>query len=358
MASRLPEFGRVGPRRSRPFVIAVIALSVLLHLLLLYYLRGLPLGIGRPGEDAEDASLELAADAQARAETSPERQEVPRPRPRVAQVTIPTVQFRDPDAITVDPTELFQEVPSAAAMPLAPTLGGGRPGAYGTFEDMIDDMRRHGLDVVIAMDTTGSMGWVIEEVQERIGELVDVVRGFVPKTRFGIVAYRDYDASYVTKLQPLTYQKRKLHRFLDRLQAEGGGDVFEAVEAAIEESIDRAGFRDDSYRVIILVGDAPPHPENMLSLMRKVRRFHKKGGVVTTLDVSLRSNPEVLRRVYGMEAAGPGRDFIPEYEELAVAGGGEVTNLQGTDRVARSIAVAIFGTQWREWLLPFLGGLE
>ena len=111
-------------------------------------------------------------------------------------------------------------------------------------------------------------------------------------------------------------------------------------------------------RLLILVGDAPPHPENMLSLMRKVRRFHKKGGVVTTLDVSLRSNPEVLRRVYGMEAAGPGRDFIPEYEELAVAGGGEVTNLQGTDRVARSIAVAIFGTQWREWLLPFLGGLE
>ncbi len=348
----------MGPRRSRSFVIATIAISVLLHLLLLYYLRGVPLGIGSPGEDADEASLELAPDAQARAETAPERQEVPRPRPRISQVTLPTVQFRRPDSITVDPTELFREVPSAAAIPVSPTYGGGRPGAYGSFDDMIDDMRRHGLDVVLAIDTTGSMGWVIEEVQERIGELVDVVRGFVPKTRFGIVAYRDYDASYVTKIQPLTYQKRKLSRFLDRLQAEGGGDVFEAVEAAIEESIERSGFRDDSYRVIILVGDAPPHPENMLTLMRKVRRFHKAGGVVTTLDVSLRSNPEVLRRVYNMQAAGPSREFIPEYQELAHAGGGEATNLKGTDRVARSIAVAIFGTQWREWLVPFLGGLE
>ena len=37
---------------------------------------------------------------------------------------------------------------------------------------------------------------------------------------------------------------------------------------------------------------------------------------------------------------------------------GEVTNLKGTAQVARNIAVAIFGTQWREWLIPFLGGLE
>ncbi len=358
MARRLPEFSRVGPQRSRRFITVTTVVSVLLHILLFYYLRGVPLGIGRPGDQPDDSSLELAADAQARAQTSPERQEVPRPRPRISQVTLPTVQFRRPDAVSIDPTELFREVPSAAAVPLSPTFDSGRPGAYGSFDDMIDDMRRHGLDVVLAIDTTGSMDWVLEEVQDRIGELVDVVRGFVPKTRFGIVAYRDYDANYVTKLQPLTYQKQKLRRFLDRLDAEGGGDVFEAVEAAIVESIERTGFRDDSYRVIILVGDAPPHPENMLTLMRRVRSFHKDGGVVTLLDVSLRSNPEVLRRVYQMEAAGPAREFIPEYQELAIAGGGEVANLQGTAQVARNIAVAIFGTQWREWLVPFLGGLE
>ena len=97
MARRLPEFSRVGPRRSRTFLIATVAISVLLHLLLLYYLGGVPLGIGSPGERADDASLELAPDAQARAETSPERREVPRPRPQISRVTLPTVQFRRPE---------------------------------------------------------------------------------------------------------------------------------------------------------------------------------------------------------------------------------------------------------------------
>lgn len=348
----------VGPARSRKALFAVIGFSVLLHLFLLYILGGVPLGIGASGEDANESVLELAPDAQARAQDAPVREEMPRPRPEVAQVTLPVVQFRRPDALSVDPTELFREVPSAVAVPLSPTYGAGRPGAYGKFEDMIDEMRRHGLDVVLAIDTTGSMDWVIEEVRERIDDLVGVVRGFVPKTRFGIVAYRDFDSAYVTKIQPLTYQTRKLERFLGQLRAEGGGDVFEALEPAIVESIEKTGFRDDSYRVVIVVGDAPPHPENMLRLIKRVRRFKKQGGVVSLLDVSLRSNPEVLRRLHGMEGARSSRHFIPEYQELASAGGGEVANLKGTSRVARNIAVAIFGSQWREWLLPYLGGLE
>jgi len=356
MARRPVQIG-IGPRRSRKFAVAAIIVSILLHLLLLQFLRGVPLGL--PGSDTteDEAALELAAESQARAEPSPRREDLPRPRPKISQVMPLPVQVRRPDAITADPTELFRELPSAAARPVAPSLTTGRPGSYGNFEDMLDEMRRHGLDVVLTIDTTGSMGWVIEEVRDRIEELVEVVRGFVPKTRFGIVAYRDFDASYVTKIQPLTYQVRKLHRFLEGLEAQGGGDVYEALEPAIVESIDKSGFRESAYRVIVVVGDAPPHPESMLRLLKRVKRFRESGGVVTLLDVSLRSNPEVLRRIYGMESTSSG-ELIPEYHELADVGGGEVVNLMGTSQVARNIAVAIFGTQWMDWLSPFLGGLE
>ncbi len=357
MATRPGQSG-IGPTQSRRFAVVAIVVSVLLHLLLLQYLRSLPLGIGAEEASEHDAALELAPESQARAEPSPRREDLPRPRTQVSQVTPPPLQIRQPDMITADPTELFRELPSAAATPIAPSLTSGRPGSYGNFEDMIDEMRRQGLDVVLTIDTTGSMGWVIEEVRDRIEELVDVVRGFVPKTRFGIVAYRDFDASYVTKIQPLTYRVRKLNRFLERLDAEGGGDVFEALEEAIVESIEKTGFRENAFRVVVVVGDAPPHPESMLRLLKRVRNFHKSGGVLTLLDVSLRSNPEVLRRVYGMKASSGGGELIPEYQELADAGGGEVVNLMGTSQVARNIAVAIFGTQWRDWLLPFLGGLE
>ena len=345
-------------RRLRRLGSLALVLSLLLHALLLVWLQRVPIWIGSEAEEDRRDTLELAAEAAARADPAPKRQPLPRPRPRVTPVVPPPTALRSPDAIAADPTELFRELPSAAAVPHSPGFRPGRPGAYGRFENLIDAMRRRGLDVVLAIDTTGSMGWVLDEVRERIGALVETVRGFVPQTRFGIVAYRDYDANYVTKIQPLTYRVAKLRRFLGGLDAQGGGDVFEALDAAISEAIEQTGFREDRFRVLIVVGDAPPHPENMLRLLRRVRRFHRRGGIVTTLDVSLRSNPEVLRRLHGMEAALGQRESIPEYQELAAAGGGEALNLLGTTQVARNIAVAIFGSEWIEWVAPFLGEIE
>ena len=59
MPRRLPELTRMGPRRSRTIAGVTIAVSVLFHLLLLHYLRGVPLGIGSEVREAEDATLEV-----------------------------------------------------------------------------------------------------------------------------------------------------------------------------------------------------------------------------------------------------------------------------------------------------------
>ncbi len=338
------------------WVLLGLAFSVLLHIALFAYMRGVRLGLPGAPEETETA-LTLAPEAATSAEAAPEPKPIPRPKPKVTTVRpLPTRTFR-PDPITAEATQIFESQPSAVAQ-LAPSFGAGRPGAFGSFDDMLDEMRRHGLDVVLAIDTTGSMGWVIEEVRDRIDELVRVVRGFVPKTRFGVVAYRDYDSAYVTKVLPLTYRNARLREFLHALDAEGGGDIFEAIDSAMEAAIEKTGFRSQAVQVVIVVGDAPPHPETMGRLIDRVGAFHRRGGVVTLLDVSLISNPEVLRKLHGVEPAYQSSGLIPQFAELANAGGGEVVNLGGTAQVARNLAVAIFGTQWLDWLVPFLGGLE
>jgi hypothetical protein len=109
-------------------------------------------------------------------------------------------------------------------------VGTGLSESANRFAAYVQGLRETGLDVVFVVDTTGSMEWVLEEVNSRIIDIVDAVRLLVPVSRFGVVAYRDYgEPGYVTKLRTLTYSLRKLTGFLSDLTAVGGGSHQEAV---------------------------------------------------------------------------------------------------------------------------------
>jgi len=119
------------------------------------------------------------------------------------------------------------------------------------------------LDVVFVLDTTGSMGGEIREVQERVRQLaVDLARARDgERLRYGIVAFRDRGDAYVTLPFDLSEDIGAAETFLSSLTADGGGDGPESVVAAIaaalwEMSWDRS---DGVERQIFLVGDAPPH---------------------------------------------------------------------------------------------------
>lgn len=119
------------------------------------------------------------------------------------------------------------------------------------------------LDVVFALDTTGSMSAEIGEVQERLRELADTLARAREgeRIRFGIVAYRDQGDEYVTRLSPLTEDLEASRRFLASLSAGGGGDGPESVVAALSAALERMAWdpSPDTDRQIFLVGDAPPH---------------------------------------------------------------------------------------------------
>src|SRR5437773_741682 len=62
------------------------------------------------------------------------------------------------------------------------------------------------LELVFALDTTGSMGGLIEGAKQKIWGIVnDVLKGqMARKVRVGLVAYRDRGDTYVTRVVPLS----------------------------------------------------------------------------------------------------------------------------------------------------------
>ncbi|MGH9768905.1 MAG: vWA domain-containing protein, partial [Blastocatellia bacterium] len=65
---------------------------------------------------------------------------------------------------------------------------------------------RKTLEMVFALDTTGSMGGLIEGAKQRIWGIVNEVMQSEarPNVRVGLVAYRDRGDQYVTQVFPVT----------------------------------------------------------------------------------------------------------------------------------------------------------
>jgi hypothetical protein len=237
---------------------------------------------------------------------------------------------------------------------------GNSKGGVGTFEEYVGGLRQVGLEVMFVVDATGSMGWLIDSVRERITTLSDWIRDLVPVTRFGVVAYRDADdPEFLTRIQPLSLSVGKLRRFLEGLEPRGGGDVPEGVTAGLRVAIEKAGWTRDTKKVIVIIGDAPPHPEEMEQAMALASAFREQGGSVTTVDVSFDANPEIAaarlgKRVDELVTVGS-RELLPEFRQVARAGGGDASSLEGDTLVVRQLAVLIFGKRWAEAVEPLLG---
>lgn len=141
---------------------------------------------------------------------------------------------------------------------------------------------RDTLEMVFVLDTTGSMGGLIEGAKQRIWGIVNEVmqKPSRPRVRVGLVAYRDLGDEYVTKILPITEDLDKVYTTLMAYRADGGGDEPENVRKALAEGVKKAGWaqtRRGLAQIVFLVGDAPPQnyaqePDVLVTTAEAVRK--------------------------------------------------------------------------------------
>src|SRR4030095_11355722 len=125
--------------------------------------------------------------------------------------------------------------------------------------------QRPRVELVFALDTTGSMSSLIEGAKQKIWSLASfVAQGQpTPDLRVGLVAYRDVGDVYVTKVFDLDSDLHRVYARLRRFNADRGGDGPEHVARALDDAVNRMSWSGEQsvIKVIYLVGDAPPHTD-------------------------------------------------------------------------------------------------
>src|SRR3954447_23202196 len=170
------------------------------------------------------------------------------------------------------------------------------------------------IELVFVIDTTGSMGGLIEGAKQKVWSIVNEVMKSPskPEVRMGLVAYRDHGDAYVTQVLPVTRDLDAVYNALMAYKAEGGGDTPEDVRQALADGVHKAGWSPRSRntaQILFLVGDAPPHddygnePDTVTSASEAVRA----GILVNTIQCGNLPGTDVAWR--RISRAGEGRHF-------------------------------------------------
>ena len=158
---------------------------------------------------------------------------------------------------------------------------------------------RHRVEVVFVLDTTGSMGGLIHAAREKIWSIATSMASASqnPEIRMGLVAYRDRGDDYVTRVIDLSSDLDSMYTKLMDFRAGGGGDAPESVNQALHDAIHDISWSEDdaTYRVLFLIGDAPPHMDypDDVKYPQTLALAQQKGIVVNAIQsgVNQRTRP-------------------------------------------------------------------
>ncbi|MBN1410643.1 MAG: VWA domain-containing protein [Spirochaetales bacterium] len=119
------------------------------------------------------------------------------------------------------------------------------------------------VELVFVLDTTGSMSSLIQAAKMKIWSIINSMATAkpAPDIKVGLVGYRDKSDSYITQIVPLSEDIDAVYSELMNFTANGGGDTPESVNQALNEGVSKIAWSESKsvYKVIFLVGDAPPH---------------------------------------------------------------------------------------------------
>jgi len=182
--------------------------------------------------------------------------------------------------------------------------------------------QRPQVEVLFVLDTTGSMGGLIEGAKQKIWSIATAIAAGkpTPKLKVGLIAYRDVDDDYVTKIYNLTGNIDDIYEKLTSFEAGGGGDGPEHVNRALDEAIRKISWSDDSrntLKIVYLVGDAPPHMDykDGYHYKKTIGIAKQKGIIINTIQ------------------CGDESDTTPYWKEIAQLGRGRYVQIAQTGNV-------------------------
>lgn len=230
---------------------------------------------------------------------------------------------------------------------LTPGLLAGRPGApaplsriarldperFGALEAYITALHDRTVDLAICLDCTASMSGELAAAQGDLDDLILFVSDVVAEFRVGLVVFRDRGDRFETKGWDFTSDVDEVRRRLWRLTAEGGGDTREAVYPALKLAYTRMSWAIEHTRVLVLIGDAPPHVGFGGACIDLARRAAEAGLTTHTIQAE------------GKE--------VEHFAGIADAGGGECVSLADDDLLISEIAGLTLGDAFPEELRAF-----
>lgn len=181
------------------------------------------------------------------------------------------------------------------------------------------------VEMIFALDTTGSMSGLIQAAKDKIWSITNTITDSAdaPEIKIGIIGYRDIKDSYVTDVNAMTNDLDSLYNKLISYQAVGGGDFPESVNEALNKAVTDENWSKDPnvYKVIFLVGDAPPHMdyEHDVKYPESIKLAKKKGIVINTI---LCGSSNETRKIWNEISAATGGDFFQ------VSASGDSTNYE------------------------------
>ncbi len=145
------------------------------------------------------------------------------------------------------------------------------------------------LDIALTLDATGSMSDELRFLTVEFDSIVNRLSADYSNVdmRFALIVYRDIGDDYVTRAFDFTDDPSEMTEWLQRQQANGGGDFPEAMDAALIDAADlswREGT--DVARALVLNADAPPHQENIAATLEASEVLGEQGVRIYSLAAS------------------------------------------------------------------------
>lgn len=139
------------------------------------------------------------------------------------------------------------------------------------------------MDIVIALDTTGSLEHQVNGLKSEIIQLAELLMKLSPDAAMGIIDFKDRcEPQPIRSMNIVKLSKSslgELQRFANRMRARSGycnKDKEEALDMALEQSLRMSWRSGSKAKSIILISDNGAYFHKESEVLAKARAFHNK----------------------------------------------------------------------------------